>query len=68
MEDAAGAVRKREVKAEQKNTEIASKALKDSKELTVADYLAMNEKPINGRAAVVRCRKKNFLKVLQLGY
>ena len=28
----------------------------------------MNEKAIHGRATVLQCRKKNFLKVLQLGY
>ena len=71
-EDAAAAgssLRKREAKAEQKHAEMATKALKDgARELTVADYLAMNEKPTTGRAAVVRCRKKNFLKVLQIGY
>lgn len=44
-----------------------SKALKD-KDLSVTDYLAMNEKAIHGRATVLQCRKKNFLKVLQLGY
>lgn len=34
----------------------------------MADYLAMNEKAIHRRDTVLRCRKKNFLKVLQLGY
>lgn len=28
----------------------------------------MNEKAIHGRATVLQCRKKNFLKVLMLGY
>lgn len=62
-------MRKRDAKAEQKHSEQSSKALKDGgRELTVNDYLAMNEKPITSRAAVIRCRKKNFLKVLQIGY
>ena len=60
--------RKRETKAEQKLGEQASKALKDGKDMSVRDYLAANEKAISGRASAIRCRKKNFLKVLQLGY
>ena len=38
------------------------------KELSVTDYLALNEKAIHNRNTVLQCRKKNFLKVLQLGY
>ena len=63
----AGVQRKRDIKAEEKLTEQQSKALKDN-ELSVTEYLALEEKPIHGRASVLQCRKKNFLKVLQLGY
>ena len=62
-----GQTRKRDAKAEEKLGEKQLKAVKD-KELSVADYLAMSEKAIHRRDTVLRCRKKNFLKVLQLGY
>ena len=66
---AAGQGRKRDEKAREKFSEQSAKALKDEhKEMSVTDYLARNEKAIHGRATVLQCRKKNFLKVLQLGY
>lgn len=40
----------------------------DGKDLELKDYITMNEKAIHGRATVLQCRKKNFLKVLMLGY
>ena len=58
-------VRKRDAKAADKLTEQQVKAVK---ELSVTDYLALNEKAIHNRNTVLQCRKKNFLKVLQLGY
>ena len=60
--------RKREQKAERKFAEQETKVLGEKKELTVADYIQMNEKSIHGRATVLQSRKKNFLKVLMLGY
>ena len=60
-------MRKRDAKAADKLTEAQSKVIAE-KELSVTDYLALNEKAINGRATVLQCRKKNFLKILQLGY
>jgi len=36
--------------------------------MQVADHLAACEKKIHSRATVLQCQKKNFLKVLQLGY
>ena len=47
-----GQIRKREVKAEEKLTEQQSKALKD-KELSVTDYIALNEKAVQDRANVL---------------
>ena len=40
----------------------------EAKDLELKDCITMNEKAIHGRATVLQCRKKNFLKVLMLGY
>ena len=55
--------RKRDMKAESKMAEATEKALRDGPK-SITDYLAQNERAIEGRATVLRCRKKNFLKVL----
>ena len=62
-------LRKRDSKRERKNSEREDHILgEDEKDLQLADYITMNEKAIHGRATVLQCRKKNFLKVLMLGY
>ena len=62
-------MRKRDSKAERKLSEREEKVIGEVEdELKVSDHITMNEKAIHGRATVLQCRKKNFLKVLMLGY
>lgn len=53
------ASKKRDVKAGEKEEE---------RKLEVSDYILLNEKKIHSRSTVLQCQKRNFLKVLQLGY
>jgi hypothetical protein len=43
-------------------------AEKEESKLDVCDYLIQNEKKIHSRATAIQCKKRSFLKVLQLGY